>query len=192
MVLLAVAMCVACVVWLNVAGRRSERILYLFQRLILTSSVAKNLDSDDPYLVYSSLSTLEERGSKLGEAKARELLADRSGWVHGALYLAWFGDTESIPYLIKGLRHQYSMGLYPEMARRLQKLTGQDFGPDFVKWHEWWKNTSPDKSFDFDSYLAVMPSRFDHTEPTSYSDLVEFGNHKRFEGDQRSDRKSVV
>jgi hypothetical protein len=69
------------------------------------------------------------------------------------MYLGRFGDATATPYLIKALRQRFSSGLYPEIAGELESLTGQHFGQDFGKWHDWWEKTHPGSRFNFDSYL---------------------------------------
>jgi hypothetical protein len=71
--------------------------------------------------------------------------------------LGQFRDATATPYLIKGLRHKFASGLYHDIGVELQGLTGQNFGEDFEKWHQWWQQTHPGDRFDFDSDLGVIP-----------------------------------
>jgi hypothetical protein len=109
-----------------------------------------NLSSNDQDLVMSSLGTLADSRDKAGQAKARELLASEDDyiWFNAALYLGTIGDTEAVPYLIKGLKHPASRA-YPEVVRILEVLTGEHWGMDQAKWIAWWEKGHPMSGFSF-------------------------------------------
>lgn len=121
--------------------------------LVSDASIASNLDTADRGLLVDSVSMLADRHNAVAMNKAREMMDGPDTWVHGAMYLGHFGDMTAIPYLIKALRHKFASGLYPEIAAELEILTGQHFGQDFGKWHDWWEQGHPSNNFDFDSYL---------------------------------------
>ena len=58
-------------------------------------------------------------------------------------------------HLIKGLRHT-AWRSYPDMAKDLTAITGQNFGTTFAPWHDWWMKQNPGNSFDFDSHLGPL------------------------------------
>ena len=151
-------------IWLKFYGYADETRLSMFAGLYSDAQIARNLSSRDNYLVYSSLRILAERQSRLGVERARVLLSDQRGWIHGAMYLGALGEAEAIPYLIKGLRMQYGSGLYPDITEQLRKLTSQDIGEDFSQWHQWWMDTHPNSSFNFDSHLDELPRRYNDQE----------------------------
>jgi hypothetical protein len=51
------------------------------------------------------------------------------------------------------LRHQASHS-YGDCASDLTAITGQNFGTDFTKWHDWWEKAHPNSGFDFDDNLG--------------------------------------
>ena len=76
------------------------------------------------------------------------IISHRIGAPHDAfLHLRHIGNKDSIPLLIRALKWQKS----PEgdmivcttghCVDALRSLTGEDYGTDYRKWHEWWKTT---------------------------------------------------
>jgi tetratricopeptide (TPR) repeat protein len=77
-------------------------------------------------------------------------------WLNAAHRLGRRGSELAIPYLIKGLRHRAWRG-DEERIWYLRKITGQDFGSDFVRWKQWWESRHPGVAFDWVSYLGSPP-----------------------------------
>lgn len=125
--------------------------------LMPTSRLVQNLKSDDTDLQRESLGVLTERKDPAALAAALPLLKSKDAyvWFNAALYLGSLKRQEAVPYLIKGLRHQASRS-WVECANDLTAITGQKFGTDFKKWHEWWEKTHPNSDFDFDSNLGHL------------------------------------
>jgi hypothetical protein len=126
--------------------------------LIPASSFARNLDSDDSDLVRESLAHLRNRKDPIAVDRAVELLqsTDDYIWLNAAHYAGVCGRREAVPYLIKALRHT-AWRSDDEKIRHLRDLTGQDFGTDFARWHEWWMTQHPDSSIDWTSHLGFSP-----------------------------------
>ncbi|HET6251609.1 MAG TPA: hypothetical protein VFE47_28245 [Tepidisphaeraceae bacterium] len=124
--------------------------LMIAGRAVPSSTIVSNLSSDDPDLVMTSLNILQERNSSDGQKQARALLTSANDyiWFNAALYLAAIKDQQSVPYLIKGLKHPASRA-YPEVAADLLALTGKPFAMDQEKWIAWWKQTNPGSNFSF-------------------------------------------
>jgi len=117
--------------------------------------LAKNLSSSDNGVVRESLAVLKNRKDPAGMEAALPLLQSKEPyiWFNAALYLGSMQRPESVPYLIKGLRHRASLA-YAESAADLTAITGKSFGTDFQKWHEWWETTHPSSNINFDSDLG--------------------------------------
>jgi hypothetical protein len=112
--------------------------------------LVKRLDSADGDVVRGTLFILEHRRSPAGREKALGLLKSEDDyiWFNAALYLSAISDANSIPYLIKGLRHPAYMSR-DEVESDLLKLTGQPFGGDQSAWIKWWQDSRPESGFDF-------------------------------------------
>ena len=117
-------------------------------------------------IVMTALNLLEERRDAAGIPAARDLLTSTDDyiWFSAALYLGAMGESEAVPYLIKGLKHPASRA-YVEVASELRAFTGQEFGTDQARWIQWWKEEHPESTFDF-SYpdllrkaLEITPDR---------------------------------
>ena len=77
-----------------------------------------------------------------------------------ALALGYFGDKDSIPYLIRALKWQnikhpnadftdaFAPRAFLGCIGSLKKLTGMDFGADHAKWLNWWEQTGCHLTFD--------------------------------------------
>jgi hypothetical protein len=135
---------------------KSDSVMVLigmpFPALISDGSLARNLDSPDRRLLVDSLGMLGGRNDPVGTAKAKELLTSDDAWIHGAMYLGHFKDPTAIPYLIKALRVHEAAPHYPGVTGELKDLTGQNISQDYQKWHDWWMQTHPDSTFDFNSH----------------------------------------
>jgi hypothetical protein len=135
---------------------KSDSVMVLigmpFPALISDGSLARNLDSSDRRLLVDSLGMLAGRNDPIGTPKAKELLNSSDAWVHGAMYLGHFKDPSAIPYLIKALCVHEAAPHYPVITGELQDLTGQNISQDYQKWHDWWMQTHPNSSFDFNSH----------------------------------------
>jgi len=117
---------------------------------VSSQTLAKDLESSDRDLVMASLDTLTRRNDTAGQPQARKLLASADDyiWFNAALYLGAINDQQAVPYLIKGLKHPASRA-YPDVARDLKSLTGQNLGTDQAKWLIWWKQRNPNSAFSF-------------------------------------------
>jgi len=107
---------------------------------------------------YSAYDTLGQRRSKVALDVAQKQLnsADDYLWMNAAHYLGCIGNSASIPYLIKALRHA-AWRADGERRRLLVKLTGEDFGTDFTKWQQWWLLQHPNFQMDWESHLGFQP-----------------------------------
>jgi hypothetical protein len=125
--------------------------------LLPTNRLFENVQSSDTDLQRDSLSVLTDRKDPAALSAALPLLKndDAYVWFNAALYLGSLNRQEAVPYLIKGLRHQASRS-WGDCANDLTAITGQKFGTDFKKWHEWWDKTHPKSGFDFDSNLGLL------------------------------------
>lgn len=159
---LGVGLAVASVILIRCYAARSTKWLVILNDiapyLVSTESIAENLERDSGEPLYSSLSILRQRRYVGAQARARQLLrsTDPYAWLSAAHYLAGFKDKESVPYLIRALRHT-AWRSDEERARDLRTLTGQDFGTDFKRWKQWWEGMNPHSEFDWESALGDRP-----------------------------------
>jgi hypothetical protein len=118
--------------------------------LVPSETVARNLESRNTNLIYSSLSVLATRKDPLATESALLLLRshDEYMWLNAALYLGSCENLESVPFLIKGLRHP-AWRTHSKCAELLRDLTGEDYGTDAVKWRRWWTQSHPMADFQF-------------------------------------------
>src|SRR5262249_39054358 len=88
---------------------------------------------------YSAYGILGERRSRVAHNIALQQLnsTDDYLWMNAANYLGCIGESASVPYLIKALRHT-AWRADDERRQLLVKLTSEDFGTDFAKWQQWW------------------------------------------------------
>jgi hypothetical protein len=112
-------------------------------------------ESNDAYSAYGKLA---ERRSKVAYQIALRHLSSTDDylWMNAARYLGAIGEPASVLYLIKALRHTASHG-DEQRSESLYRLTGEDFGTDFVKWHQWWVSKHPDFQIDWASDLGPSP-----------------------------------
>src|SRR5687768_2603344 len=91
------------------------------------------LDSPDPATVVQGFHRLTRKADPVAVPRALELLEspDESIWLNAAHYLGACKRSESVPYLIKALRHT-SRRSDETTATYLKAVTGQDFGSDFA------------------------------------------------------------
>jgi hypothetical protein len=123
--------------------------LIIFPGGASSATLVANLDSSDRDLVMTSLHLLSDRGDPAGQAKARQLLSgDSYIWLNATLYLGELNDPTIVPHLIRALKHNASRA-HPQMVASLQRITGQNFGTDQVKWIDWWRTQNPGASFEF-------------------------------------------
>lgn len=118
---------------------------------VSSDTIVTNLSSEDRDLVMSSLHILSEREDPSGREKAYKLLQSEDNyiWFNACQYLAELGDTNSVPYLIKGLDHP-AWRSHNQVADYLKTLTGKSFGKDQEKWVQWWENKCPESRFSFE------------------------------------------
>lgn len=103
---------------------------------------------------------LSNRKDPSGVPQALVLLesSDDYVWLNAATYLGTCDKKESVPYLIKGIRHT-AWRTKDERLLMLQHLTGQKFGNDFSTWQNWWENESGnDTTLVWDAGLGPNPS----------------------------------
>ncbi len=107
---------------------------------------------------YSCFGILEDRGSDCAVETCIPLLKSRNPyiWLNVATYLGSRGRKEAIPYLIKSIRHRASFSKNERIAM-LEKLTGQKFGADIIKWIKWYQKTEHPITIDWDSELNWRP-----------------------------------
>jgi hypothetical protein len=89
--------------------------------------------------------------------------------MNAAHYLGCIGDTASIPYLVKALRHT-AWRADEERRQLLVKLTGKDFGADFTKWQQWWLSQHPDDHMDWESHLGFQARIYGRKSPNQTVD----------------------
>ena len=121
--------------------------------------LASELQSNDPEAIMHGLHFLSNRKHPAGVPQALELLktSDDYVWLNAATYLAVCGRQESIPYLIKAIRHTAWRGK-DERLHMLRHLTGQRFGNDFDVWLNWWESESGnDTKLDWKTNLGHNP-----------------------------------
>ena len=112
-------------------------------------------ESNDAYSAYQRLG---QRRSEVAHDIALQQVSsiDDYLWMNAAHYLGCIGDSASIPYLIKALRHT-AWRSDEERRQLLVKLTSEDFGTDFTKWQQWWLSQHPDFKIDWESHLGFHP-----------------------------------
>jgi len=100
--------------------------------------------------IRSALHYLSDRKSLIAKNEAKILLKDKDKyiWLNAAFYLGAIKEKESIPYLIKGLKHP-AYRSYDKIVDYLKMFSKEDFGKDQEKWIAWWTNKNPTSTFDF-------------------------------------------
>ncbi|MEO0586668.1 MAG: hypothetical protein AAF078_03425 [Planctomycetota bacterium] len=118
--------------------------------LISDESWRRSIEQDPTAHGYSAYGILKDRGSRAAVVEATNDLnhSDPYVWFNAALYLGSLDETDSVPYLIKGLRHP-ARRAYPEIVSALQGMTGQTYGQSQVDWVKWWETTHPNSTFEF-------------------------------------------
>ena len=134
-----------------------------FEHAFPSSGSATNLvgklNSPDTATVIQGFQRLTSRADPVGIPRALELLEspDESIWLNAAHYLGACKRSESVPWLIKALRHT-SYRSDEATSAYLKGITGQDLGTDFVRWYNWWRvqpGQPPD--FNWTSSLGDAP-----------------------------------
>ncbi|MDR3405025.1 MAG: hypothetical protein P4L99_21160 [Chthoniobacter sp.] len=120
--------------------------------------LVQKLASPEPNTVMTGLYFLTKRADPVAVPRALELLQspDDYLWLNAAFYLGACRRPEAVPYLIKALRHTASRSDV-ETTGYLRAITGQDFGPSFAQWQQWWLAEHPGFQFDWDSHLGPIP-----------------------------------
>lgn len=123
-----------------------------------------NPERDDAYSAYNILGN---RKSVIARDIAIVHLKsdDDYLWLNAALYLGHIEEPASIPYLIKALRHT-AWRSDEEKRDLLKKLTGEDHGTDFIRWHSWWMEHHEGSTIDWESNLGFRPRIKEKTEPS--------------------------
>lgn len=135
----------------------------------LAYDVAPNLISSESFLrtieerkdmgkVYDAYYVLAKRNDPIAISHAFQDLNSKDAylWLNAASYLGKLQRSESIPYLIKALRHSAYLSA-PERAEMLQAMTGEQIGVDFVRWREWYEARQPDSQMNWESFLGPRP-----------------------------------
>lgn len=132
--------------------------LVLWMIHVTSAELVRDLDSPDTQTVSESLDVLTNRHDPAGLQKAADLLHahDSAVWLSAALYLGSFGKTESVPYLIRGLR--LTSPAHSRITPELTALTAQSFPDTYAPWHRWWVASHPNDFFRFDNDLAPSTS----------------------------------
>jgi len=152
---------IASLAWLGyVQAHRSiigQTLLAIFApKLISSHYLSHGLSSDNPILVANTLDVYRhiENDGALEEAKQLLHNPHLNIWMTAAQYCGHFGQTEAVPYLIKGLNTAF-YGIYPDLQKALETLTGESFGDDYNKWKAWWISKHPNIDFDFEQNLGT-------------------------------------
>ena len=138
--------------------------------LIRTESWIASLKDDPTAHGYSVYGFLEERKTDKAIDLALEHIYsdDAYLWLNASTYLGTMQRTESVPLLIKSIRHTARRSK-EERIELLTSITGQDYGDDFVSWKEWYLSSDPDFIPDWNSSLG-------HSPQTNQSQPVGAGN----------------
>jgi hypothetical protein len=123
---------------------------------------------------YSGYWALARRGSNIAIGTALKDLRnpDPYVWINAASYLGMFRRKESVPYLIKALRHTARRS-DQEHVEMLQKITGQDIGNEFNKWQEWYLSTPDAIELDWENNLGSRPRTGKDSQQNAPADLDE-------------------
>lgn len=153
-----VVMALALVAAMSIFRRTPEGVI-LNGNAVSSKQLVENLESGDPRLLSESLVALKVRRASEGLSKAVELLASQDDyvWVNAAHYLGSNNREESIPYLIKALRHSSHQG-DSERLNFLKRITGENFS-DFKSWQSWYINRYGEWQGDWNTYLGPVPRR---------------------------------
>lgn len=118
---------------------------HVFPGIVSSGSYRRVVMNPNRYDAYSAYEILGKRHSDVAQEIARQQIHsdDDYLWLNAAEYLGNLEDPAATPYLIKALRHT-AWRADEETRKSLVKLTGQDFGTDFIKWQQWWLATHPD------------------------------------------------
>jgi len=121
----------------------------------------------NPYLKHSAFQGDQASREKIRRA-CHKILSYRIGNYHDAfIVIDEVGNKESIPYLIRALKslHQWplknmDLGATVESCSvNLKYFTGMDFGDDYEKWENWWKETGRHLPFDEEKGQLILPEK---------------------------------
>lgn len=121
-------------------------------------ALGKKLYSSDPEILRESLALLQYKGASNEINRAIELLenGDDYVWLAAAHYLGKNGVTNSVPYLIKSLRHTaYRADV--DALKYLKEMTGVNDEDNFYSWYIWWSENNNTKGIDWNSRLGSSP-----------------------------------
>jgi hypothetical protein len=127
--------------------------------------LGRDLDSSDPIVVRDGLITLNERHDPVAIDKATDLLKSNNAgvWTNAAIYLGGLGKENSVPYLIKAMRHVEN-DRKDEIVSDLTAITGQSLGGNANAWRDWWITQHPTGSFRFDSSQTFPTASPEHPD----------------------------
>jgi hypothetical protein len=116
------------------------------------------VEHPDQFDAYSSYDVLSKRKDPIAKEIAEKQLSSSDDylWLNAAIYLGSIGDTSSVPYLIKALRHT-AWRSQPEYITYLKTMTGMNFGDHFDLWKDWYLGQSPSVVPDWNSHLGYAP-----------------------------------
>ena len=127
-------------------------------KLLSNAELMDYLNSWNKDVVNNTLTVIEFKGDPFAVDKAKALLKSKDDyiWLGAASYLGACNERESVPYLIKALRHTAWRG-DQRRANYLHAMTDQDFGTNFTEWKLWWEQSSHKTNFDWESSLGPKP-----------------------------------
>jgi len=139
-------------------GMVGAMVEHFYPGIISTGSWIRCLENDPTAHGYSIYGYLENRETDAALDHALEHIHsdDDYLWLNASTYLASRGRQESIPFLIKALRHTAWRSV-DERIKFLEVLTGQRFGNDFTAWKKWYIATDPEIIPDWISGLGHSP-----------------------------------
>lgn len=136
-----------------------ELMLPNIARILVTDEAWRQSIEEDPTAhEYSGYGVLQRRRSDVAIREGlRDLRSDDAYvWANAAAYLGSLDHPDSVPYLIKGLRHTASQS-DDERAAFLERITGQSIGKDFAKWRAWYEDQPDRIEMDWTSSLGSRP-----------------------------------
>ena len=148
-------------VWGAQLGRLSLFIEHVCPGLISTDSWVRALDdsSTDRNSAYNVLQ--QRQTDKAIELALRHIRDDDAYlWLNAASYLGSRSRPEATPYLIKSIRHTAWRSV-EDRVDDLKRITGEDFGLDFMKWKYWYLSTNPEVVPDWNFALGHNPKKED-------------------------------
>lgn len=155
----------------------------IFPRELFLKPTLSDMYSADEGVIRECLWELHARKDMRGISRAIELLEhpDDYVWLNAALYLGAMGRSESVPYLIKALRHTAARSDI-DTIRYLRALTKQDMA-DFEQWRQWWTATHPDFRIQWETHLGERPRFTEIIDSRKSGNGVENGSSDKNEID---------